>query len=258
LRKFMAPIALAAAASMAVAGVAIGQTQENQYSVSNYSVNPTKAGTSKKPRAASLRFQMNVEERNNLRPATIKTFRIRLDGMRLNTNAFPGCTAARLSANRTDRVCPAGSLVGRADVKNLFGDEADPNSKVACALDLKLYNSRNNKLALWLTGNPNLPPTDPKYCPINPQTAIQANVIRRSTHISIEFTVPNNLQRPAPGLKNSLVEAKFTLNRRVRNGRPFAQTVGGCRGGRRSATVTFVPDVGPTRRAQSQARCSTG
>lgn len=255
MRKFRI-LALAVVGLMAFAAVALA-VQENAYTVSG-SVSPKDSGTKKSPKPSSLTFGYTVREKNGNRPALIKKYSIHFAGMQVNTNYFKGCSAAKIDSEQTDANCPKGSLMGTGSVENQAGATSDETSKaVSCHLDLKLYNSRNNKAAIYLHGAPNSDPA--KNCPLTIDKAIDANFVRNSTGTALQFTVDDTLLHPTTGFDNAVVLVKSTVRKATTKvkgkTRGWFESWGKCVNKKRAITVTFTPVSGKTERAQKLAPC---
>lgn len=243
---------------LAVAAVAYAQSQTNKYSVSA-STNPTSKGSSKKPVPISVRFGYKVGEVSNQRPSPIKKYSIRFAGLRVNTNQFKGCSQAQLQASKAR--CTS-AKVGSGFVKNVTGASNNPNDKsITCNLALTVYNSRNNKGLLLLEGGPGEDDAR-RRCPLDFGTSngvIPTNYVRSRSGTALEFTVPQNLLHPIASLDNSVVDVKSTIQRKTTRSKGrtigYYEAVGGCRDGRRTVTVTFTPEKGPSQRASTPAKC---
>ena len=242
---------------LSIAAVAYAQGQTNKYEV-QAKTSPTKAGKSKKPVPVAITFNFQVGEVNNLRPAVIEKYSIKFGGLRTNTNSFPGCSQSQLQASKA--ACEK-AIVGRGSVRNNSGASDNPSDKsIACDLELTIYNSRNNRGMLLLEGGPGQ--GEGRECPLEFGPAngiIPTNYVRSSDGTALEFSVPENLRHPLATLDNALYDSKSTILRRTvkRNGKTkgYYESVGGCRNNRRSVTVTFTPENGPSQRASTFAKC---
>jgi hypothetical protein len=131
---------------------------------------------------------------------------------------------------------------------------------VTCNLLLTVYNAGEQKGLLLLEGGPNT--GNPKStCPIEfgpSNGTIPANYVRSSRGTALEFNVPQNLLHPAgPGvIDNAVIDVKSEIDRKVRRGKGYYESRGGCVNSRRGVTVTFTPESGSTARAQGFARCT--
>lgn len=260
MRKFRI-VALAVAGLMSLAAVAFATgVQENTYTVSG-AVTPTKSGTKKRPKPVALSFGYTVAEKSGRRPALIKKYNIKFAGLQVNTNYFPGCSAAKIDAAQSDSVCPRGALMGTGRVENKTGSTSnDTDTSLACHLDLKLYNSRNNKAAIYLSGAPNSA-NPAESCPLAIDKAIDASFVRTATGTSLQFTVDETLLHPAPGFDNAVVLVKSTVRKATvrRRGkiRGWFESWGRCINNRRGLTVTFTPENGqPSATSQKLVPCT--
>ncbi len=246
------------ALTLSVAAAAYAQSgQTNKYTV-EASTSPTNKGSASKPVPVGIKFGYKVGTVEGTRPIPVKKYSIRFDGLRVNTNQFPGCSQAQLQASKARCVA---ARVGSGFVKNQSGASNNPNDKsIVCNLQLTVYNSKNNKGLLLLEGGPGQPTQ--RECPIEFGTSngvIPTNYVRSARGVALEFTVPQNLLHPLASLDNSVVDVNSTIARRtVRSGGKtvgYFESVGGCTNRRRTVTVTFSPERGPTSRASSPAAC---
>jgi hypothetical protein len=255
---------LAVLALLVAAAVAYAQNGvTNTYSV-QAKVTPTGKGTSKKPVPVGIAFNYQVGEVNNNRPSPVVKYSIRFAGLRVNTNRFPKCSRAQLQASGGKTKCRK-AAVGSGSVVNNTGATNDPSDKsITCNLALTVYNSGNNKGLLLLEGGPGQGGN--KECPIEFGTSngvIPTNYVRQAGGTALQFTVPDNLLHPAPGLDNSVVDTQSTIKRltkRVKVGKKrrkvgYFEAVGQCRQRKRAVVVTFTPESGPSQQASGSAAC---
>jgi len=249
MRRIMVAV-MAIATLGALAAVAFAQ---NSYEVTGR-VSPSNAGSTRSPVPVSLTFNYNVTEAQGRRPFTTSRFDIGTPGLRVNTNRFPSCTAAQINQAGSDENCPNGSLVGAGLVENITGSPTNQNDQsLRCNLRLRVHNTRNNRAALFLSGNPQS--SDPaSRCAIAIATAIPAQWVRSTSALRLVFSVPESLRRPG-GLQNAVVRVQSSIRlRTVRyRGRRvgYLESVGGCRGNRRNITVRFTDESGRTTPASS-------
>jgi hypothetical protein len=249
---------LAVVGLMAFATVAFA-LQENTYVVTG-AVSPKDSGTKKRPKPVSLNFGYTVNEKSGKRPALIKKYSIHFAGLQVNTNFFKGCSAAKIDAAQSDAGCPKGSLMGTGSVENATGSTSDETDrKLSCHLTLKLYNSRNNKAAIYLHGEQN--PDPAKNCPLAVDKAIDANFVRNTTGTALQFTVDEFLLHPAPGFDNAVVLVKSTVRKATTTvkgrTRGWFESWGRCVNKKRAITVTFTPANGtPATKAQRLTACT--
>ena len=237
-------LAIATTASMAFAA------QVNTYSV-QASTSPTKSGTKKKPVPISLSFNYQVGEQTGQRPSPVKQYKIQFAGVKVTQTGLPTCTAAALNQAQTDSGCPGKSLVGSGTVANQVGTTADPTSKNACNLNLKIYNGDKGHASLWLTGT----------CVGTPvHNAIDAQYIQTATSSTLQFTVPPTLLHPITGLDNAVTDVHSTINKvSVGTGSKktgYYATNGQCIAHKRKVQVTFVSEAGQSSVAKTTAKCS--
>ncbi len=254
-------VVLAVSALMlAVAAVAYAQERTNAYTVQG-NVSPSNAGTSKKPVPVSVEFNYTVGEQSNLRPSPVQRYTIGFSGLRVNSNSFPGCTAARINQNQGVGRCPRGSRIGVGKINAVAGPESDRrNQGLKCPLNLEVYNSRRNKAAIYVVGGPDAPAGKKTACAVNTNAALDASFIRRGSTTSLQFNVPLTPFRQQLGtVEVSVVRVQSNIRRMTRrvNGRTvgFFEAIGGCRNRERAITVTFLNEDNKTSRAQDTTAC---
>lgn len=248
-------IAVAVLGVLALAAVAFASSN-NKYSV-KAALSPLKAGTKTKPVPVQLGFNFTVASKTaGNRPDLINKYDINFGGGQVNTNAFPGCSAAQINAEQSDANCKKGSLVGTGSVENLAGPSNDqtPGSQLKCHLDLKIYNSRKNHAALYLHG---APPT----CPLNIDSAIDAKFVKKHGGTSLIFTVPDSLLHPGVStFDNAVVKTTSVIKKRTAkvNGktRGYFESAGGCTKGKRKLQVTFSTPSGASDTIHNTTKCT--
>ena len=252
-------VALTAMLTMAVAALAYAQAQTNTYSVSG-STSPTRAGTSKKPVNISVKFGYKVGEQSGNRPSPVKKYSIKFAGLRVNTAAFPKCSASTLES-KGPKGCASGSKVGSGFIKNATGAKDNPQDRsIECNAALSVYNAGNGKGVIYVAGSPSS--TDPRTrCAIELAAPIPARYVRSNSgrDTALEFSVPQTLLHPLPTLDNAVTDVNSTISGKTRRYRgksvSYFQSIGGCVRNRRNITVTFTPETGNSSRAQRLAPC---
>jgi hypothetical protein len=253
LRKVLIPLALLMA--LAAGGIAYAA---NTYSVSG-SVSPTREGTPRNPQPIQLTFGYEVGSEDGTRPTPVKRYSIGFAGGRVNTNPFPKCSISRIRDANGDDACPRGSAVGSGFIQNATGPSNNPSSSpIACNAALTVYNSGNNRAVIYVEGTQTS--TDPRTrCDINLAAPIPARFVRRGQFTYLEFTVPDSLLHPAPGIDNAVTNVTSTIRRLTRRVRGrtvgFFESVGGCTNGRGRVQVIFTPEEGSRATARSTFRC---
>ena len=244
---------------LSLAAVAYAQTQTNTYTVSG-STSPTNAGSSKKPVNIGVKFGYKVGEQSGNRPSPVKKYSIKFAGLRVNTAAFPKCSASTLES-KGPKGCPSGSKVGTGFIKNATGARSNIADKsIPCNAALSVYNAGSNRAVIYVKGSPNS--TNPNTrCSIELAAPIAARFIRSGggRNVSLEFTVPPSLLHPLPTLDNAVTSVSSTISGKTRRYRgkrvSFFQSIGGCVRSKRNITVTFTPESGTASRAQRLATC---
>jgi hypothetical protein len=150
--------------------------------------------------------------------------------------------------------------MGTGNIENESGSTADPSQKaITCHLDLKYYNGGKHHATLYLHGAPNS--ADPaKSCPLTIDRAIDATYVKKSSGVSLVFTVDNTLLHPLSGLDNAVVKVQSVVNRVTKtvSGKKigYFQSIGGCKSGKRTVKVTFSQVDGSSQSVKNTAHCT--
>ncbi len=260
--------ALTVVAMLAFGGVAFA---ENIYEVHIAESSPKGKGTPDKPLPVRLGFGYTVGDSEDLRPTVIEQYRIAPEGLITYPKLFPSCTFKQANARPVAKACQK-AVLGGGIVRNQAGAGTDRTQKLVCNLKLTLYNisdaGKNGGQAIRLDGDPPAaqPGSKKPGCVINVHTAIKApyfNVKVDGVKSSeLRFTVPIELQEPAPGVQNSVIEAISHVNKETAKTRVKGKqrTVGyyseiGCKGKDRSVRVTFVDTQNRKFTANKKAAC---
>jgi hypothetical protein len=235
--------------------VAFAQSQVNEYAVQG-SVNPAVSGSKKKPVPVELKFSFQVKEASGLRPSPIKTYSIAFYGGVSNGGPFPKCSAQKINAAQSDKGCPKGSLVGSGTVNNAAGNSTDPSDKsIPCDLGLKIYNAGRNRAALYLFGNP-------PQCVIPISQAIDAKFVPAfgGKGQALEFSVPDNLLHPVPGIDNAQTNVSSTIRKitkRVKHRKVgYFQSTQKCpKNHKVPIEVTFTSEAGQSETVRTEQSC---
>jgi hypothetical protein len=230
-------LAVALIAALGITAVAFAQS--NEYTVSG-KTNPT-GGTKKKPKAIQLSFGFQTTRADGTLPSPIQKYSIGFEGAQVYTKVVKKkCTAAAMNAAASDSGCPSRAKVGSGVVEALAGTAGQPLSEAApCKLNLTLYNSGGNHMALWLKGTP---PT----CIADISRAIDATFVKKGNGTALEFEVPEDL-RHVLGLDVAVVNVTSTIKKI--SGKVGKKKVGffssvGCKDKKRDITVTFTDETG--------------
>ena len=150
-RRVLVALALACAASLALASVASAATTAKL----NIKLSSSKAGTSKKPKAVKLNFDLAVDTDDGTSPPTTKETVVSFSkGIKFNSNIFPSCTLATLNSKGPSG-CVKGSKVGTGSALALVGGSpGEPKPSTTEALKVTAFNGPQGKsLLLYLDGD---------------------------------------------------------------------------------------------------------
>jgi hypothetical protein len=262
---------LAVGAAAVVFGVVSIAFAANTYTVSIAKVTPSKAGTTKNPKAVKVNFGYQVGETAGNRPSVTTDYVISFGSMIQNGRKwFKGnktCTVAQAGyVSGSAPRCPSTANAGGGTVQNLAGLSNDPTSKIPCQLKLTTFVGDGkavpaaandgiavrNDLVLALKGGP---PT----CPLAVDAAIPAAIVGSSVRFHVK-KIP--FQQPAAGIDNSVINVTSNTGksvvvrvrgRRVTHGLFESK---GCPRGGYPVTVTFKDASGATSNATKRAPCT--
>jgi hypothetical protein len=248
------------AAMLTFAAVAFART--NSYTVTG-STTPATKGSKKKPVPVGIKFNYSITEQGGKRPIPVQKYSIAFGGLRVNSNAFPGCTAAKINADQTDDNCPKGSLIGTGTISAKAGGENNEDDQsINCTLNLFVYNSKKNKAAIYILGGPagSVPPGGETDCPTTTNAALDANFVQKNGASALVFNVPLVPFRQQLGsIEVSVVNVQSTIKRLTKKVKGktvgFYEAFGGCKGGKRAVTVTFTDEENKNTPAQALAKC---
>lgn len=138
----LAVLGVTAASAQAADPIAVDMVQTLRVGIT-----PSKAGTAKKPKAASIDVTISSPTE---RPATTETVDVWFGkGVEFNNRAFPTCSLKTINASRGLSKCPKGSIVGKGKAKAIgfLGGERVPEDLAVTAV-----NSPGNTLQLFVKG----------------------------------------------------------------------------------------------------------
>jgi len=252
----MRKIVAATTAVLVVAAAAVAYAQQvNTYTVTG-ATSPAKAGSKKKPVPVGIKFNYTVGEKSGNRPSPVSKYSIRFNGLRVNTQAFPHCSASKLEAGGVG-ACPAKSIVGTGFIKNATGAKDNPADRsIECNGKVTVINGAGpNRGLLYVEGSPQS--TDPRTrCAIELAAPIETKYVKRGKAVALEFSVPSSLLHPLPTLDNAVTSVQSSIKRvRGKGGRGYYEAIGGCKKGRRALSVVFTAENGVATTAASTAKC---
>lgn len=241
-----------AAAVVALASVAVGQTSTTQYEIGGtVSVH---GGSKAKPKPGGLTFSFDVTDPSGIQTPPVKTYAIMYEGGRLNTTLIPGCTAAQINAPATPTadVCPAGSKIGSGKLNALIGSAGQPAADASpCKATLELYNGGKGHATLFVG-------SELATCPVALHEAIDMQYVTKGVYAGLQFTVPDELRHQVQ-LDITVTHAEAKLNTIVK--KKGGKKVGyiestGCKDANRDMIVTFTDETGAAFPAQTTlGRC---
>lgn len=260
-------LGLGALVALAVAAVAFA-AQTNVYGVTA-STNPAREGTPKKPVGIELSFNYTIDEVDGKRPAAVKKYSILFDGLRANGKPFKTCSADQINSTgdpATDSGCPKDALVGTGSIVATVGADNNENDQsLNCFQSLKIYNAPNRHATLYLSAKTppegyGAPKPGDQYCVIPFGKAIDATYVQKSTGTALEFEVAATILHNVPGFTTAVRKVQSKISKRYKTVKGkrvyYYESIGGCGKKGRAVTVTFTPEQGTTRKAQTFAKCS--
>ena len=195
MRKKTLAAVLTGAFAFSMVGVANADINNTTFDLSQFSVSPTKSGTSKKPKPVSLKLGVKGGTKDGTgQPSTSTSLKITLPkGIKWNGKGWPNKKRCSPSV-RSDADCPKGSKIGTGSV--------DAQALVTTEkITVTAYVLTNGNLGLWLEGTP---------LPLN--TMLQGKVKGQVITVGI----PTNIQEPAPGVPSAIRTLSFSLNAKTK------------------------------------------
>lgn len=198
----MKRIALTAMAALIALAVAVSPASaETVMSIQKFTakVSPSKAGTKKKPRAISLTANPYFDDISpdlgrEVQFATVNANVFFPKGGVYNGKYFPSCSAATVFQD--EKLCPKGSQVGSAKG---FGKGLGLDEEVVG----KFFNDKGNTVLL-VTGD----------SPLIIREVVPAKLTKLNDpdfSYKLAFSVPRNLQSPAPGVIAAVMRFQSTV-----------------------------------------------
>jgi hypothetical protein len=246
---------------LGVTAAALLTTSSAAFAATSYDISaktsPAKAGSKKKPVAASLTLTVNATGAG--RPTTATDFKVTFAGMRANTKGLKTCTVESINAAQSDSGCSKAAKIGDGYVKNLVGQNTDPNdTSIACNLGVTLYNAGNGRVAVFLKGAPTITVAGGN-CVIGVSQALDGRFTSNSKGVSLSFTIPSNLQHPITGLDQGISAIETTIDKKVFKSKHkkvgLLEAVGGCKHGKRAVTLELTQAAGGVGTSKGSAKC---
>jgi hypothetical protein len=232
LRKFLIA-AIAALASIALASVAIAQTEDVS---STTSVSPSKAGTKKKPKAVKIKTYV----KNNV-PGTTAS-KIEIDFPKTVTISGKGltkCSVSAFSKPGGKANCPAKSKAGTGVTHATLGD---PATGAPLNFDVTAYVGGKNLVIFYL---------EQQGGGVN--RALQGKISKASGKFGqkLVITVPPDLQQPVLGLYGNLNDLRTTLFNK--KGKNSLISTTGCKKKKHTfgAKITYAANPAPPSQASA-------
>lgn len=218
-------VTLAVLGATAAQAQAAGKPVEMEQNLA-VKISPARAGTAKRPKAASIRVTISSPTPE---PATTDTVAIKFGkGVTFNNRQFPTCSLATINATRSLSRCPRGSIVGKGKARAigfLSGTQVPEDLKVTAV------NSPGNTLQLFVEGN----------SPLVIAAPITGRLVKGSGAFGYQLnvTIPDELQEVLPGTAwaplvyfDVTVKATTTVRRGRRSMKvPYVATTNCTRGG---------------------------
>lgn len=207
---------------------------------------PSKAGTKKKPKAASINVIVTSTASSDEPPYAVKHATIYFGkGVNFNPSAVPTCTEDILNAQGTSG-CPAKSKVGSGSVVAYA-----PALGVTENLTVTAFNGPNQTLNLFLEGS----------TPLQIASDIVATLEKGHKPgfpYQLDVPIPDNLQQPLTGVYAELQTFQVKVKASGKKGGKTVNYVEstGCSGGKWKFAGDFQSTNGQTLPAATTVRCS--
>jgi len=218
LRKYLLA-ALIAVLSIAVTAVAVAQTPSTEPTVTA-SLTPSKAGTKKKPKNATLKLFV----KNNQTDATVNTITVNLGkNIKLSGKGFKYCTAATLNTEGKTG-CPSGSKAGSGSANAVVGP-----GKAPLGFTVDAYVGSRNSIIFYVQQKGG-----------TVRKALTGKVSGASGKYGSKITIKidEDLQQPGPGVFSSLVDLRTTI--KAKKGKNYLVSTTGCASKKHNVGVKFA------------------
>jgi hypothetical protein len=196
MRKKTLAAVLTGAFAFSMVGVAHAQIANTTFDLSQFSVSPTKAGTSKKPKPVTLKLGVNGGTKDGTgQPSTSKALKITLPkGLKWNGKAWASskrCSVSKATQQRSDSACPKGSKVGSGHVDAVALGTKEP-------IDVTAYVTTSGNLGLFLKAD----------VPLSIRVMLEGKVNGNVINVAI----PPQIQEPLPNVPSAIEKLNFSLN----------------------------------------------
>ena len=233
MRKYLI-VALAAMLSIAVASVALAANAAPDVTAK---LTPTKAGTKKKPKNATLKLFV----KNNQTDATVDTITVFLGkNLKLNGKGFKYCTADMLNTGGK-AACPAGSKAGGGTANAILGP-----GHVPLKFTVDAYVGSRTSVIFYV-----------QQVGGTVRKGLVGTVSKASGKYGskIVIKIDDDLQQPAPGVFSSLVDLQTTM--KAKKGKNYLVSSTGCTKKKHNFGVKFNFAPNSTFPAQGSAEGTT-
>lgn len=203
-------------------------------------------GTKKKPVPVGAGYSLQIKTVDGTRPDGIRHLNQSFEGVRSYGKYFPTCSAGRIAAAQSDKVCPKGSLVGEGPIHSEVGADSDfSGAGSPCDRTTHLYNAGQNKVTVLFVG-PGSKCLGTAYTP--PYSGYWTNKGGIGGGQTIVNIPPFSTDHPIPGLLVSTTSVKFTFFKHIKkvHGKKISYLMSvGCKG-KRNVVESYQEE--PTKR----------
>jgi hypothetical protein len=237
--------AVAAFSVLAITAVAVAQNPAPVVNVTA-KLNPSKAGTKKKPKSETLSLDISNSEESK---SSAK--RIEIDTpktLKLDTKGLKTCAASVL-ASQGPSACPAKSKAGVGEaVANL-----NPDNPAKLYFAVTTFVTGKNKLAFFLQQTDKPKSQGGQVLDSGVQQALPSTIKKTSKGQRVTINIPPNLQQPAPGTYSALLSITNTLG--LKDGKHALLTSVGCKSKQHKigVTISYVPNPNPPAKSKVSA-----
>jgi hypothetical protein len=211
-------VALAAMLSIALASVAFAANAAPDVTAK---LTPTKAGTKKKPKNATLKLFV----KNNQTDATVDTIVVNLGKqLKLSGKGFKYCTANTLNT-QGKTACPSGSKAGGGTANAVVGP-----GHVPLKFTVDAYVGSKNTIIFYTQ----------QVAPGTIRKGLVGTVSKASGKYGskIVIKIDDDLQEPAPNVFSSLVDLQTTI--KAKRGKNYLVSSTGCKSKKHNVGVKFT------------------
>jgi hypothetical protein len=219
---------------------------------------PNAAGSGKAPAALAFTESYTAAGTGGNRTAPLTAIKTVLYGGVSNAKSFPTCSFAKISAAKSDSVCPKGAEIAKGSITAILGPEANPSTSasgtVSCDPLLDGWNGGPGKVVFFFVDQ-----APGHLCANGAITTgtvgpFVGTVKTVGKNLVMNTPIPAYVDFPLSGVEGSLTgeTLHFLKVTTTVHGKTVAEIAStGCKGGKRPYSVTFSAESAPGAAPQS-------